>query len=326
MKVIRKSINEINESEKTEIDNFIELNSGLIFHEIKFNEIASEIFNTSLSYFLAYTDNRLDGICPVHSIKRGILSNTYSNNGSFEIPYGGWVFDDKFTNFQSLWNNLPIRINESLTYWSSFMKNIPEKLKKEGQKFQTGLVNLNNSEKELFDNVIHSKRRNMIRKAEKSGITIKKFGTEGLPIYFDFMHDMHKKAELKEPPSNYFKRILDAYYETGNALLMIAFRKEQPFAGVIIIGNKNVMHYWQGASISEVPNFGQGELLQWEVIKWAKNQGTRYYDLCVIEPERLPHIAQFKMGFTKEIMPFYCICKKSFLFRVINKIQNVFTI
>src|ERR1035437_2815428 len=180
MKVIRKSINEISESEKNEINNFIELNEGLIFHETKFNEIASETFNTDFYYFLAFIQLRLVGICPVHSIKRGILINSYSNNGSFEIPYGGWVFDDKFTNFQSLWNNLPIRINESLTYWSSFMKDIPEMLKKEGKKFQTGLVNLNNSEKELFDNVIHSKRRNMIRKAEKSDITIEKYGAEGL--------------------------------------------------------------------------------------------------------------------------------------------------
>jgi lipid II:glycine glycyltransferase (peptidoglycan interpeptide bridge formation enzyme) len=165
----------------------------------------------------------------------------------------------------------------------------------------------------------------MIRKAEKSGITITKFGAEGLPIYFDLVHVMHKKAGLKEPPSNYYKRILDAYYTTGNALLMIAFHIDEPLAGVIIVGNKNVIHYWQGASMSEVPNFGQGELLQWESIKWAKKQEAQYYDLCVIEPERLPHIAQFKMGFSKDLKYFYCITKRTLPFRAINKIQNVFT-
>jgi len=55
-----------------------------------------------------------------------------------------------------------------------------------------------------------------------------------------------------------------------------------------------------------------------------RTKGVQYYDLCVIEPERLPHIAQFKMGFTKELIPFYCISKKSLYFRVINKLQNVF--
>jgi lipid II:glycine glycyltransferase (peptidoglycan interpeptide bridge formation enzyme) len=233
------------------------------------------------------------------------------------------VFDEKKTSIQKLWNNLHLRINESLTYWS-FIKGIPDKLKEEGKSFQTGLINLNDSEKELFENVIHSKRRNMIRKAEKSGIVITKYGSEGFPVYFTLMKDMHRKAGLKEAHSDYYGKILDNYYITGNALLLIAFHEEKPLSGVMLVGNNNVIHYWQGASTKETPNFGQGELLQWEAIKWAKKQEAKYYDLCVIEPERLPHIAQFKMGFLKELLPFYCISKKTFFFKGLNKLQNVF--
>jgi hypothetical protein len=325
MKVIRKSISQLNVNDKLEIDQFINSHEGLIFHSTKFNEIASATFDTDLSYFLAYVDKKMVGICPIHSVKKGLLRITYSNNGSFEIPYGGWVFYDKFTSIQSLWNKLPIRLNESITYWSSFMKGIPEKLKKKGKKFQTGLINLNISEKELFNNVIHSKRRNMIRKAEKTDIIIRKFGDEGLPIYFNLLQGMHKKAGFPHHTLDYYEKILSTYYAIGNALLMIAFHEEKPLAGVILVGNKNVMHYWQGASMSDTPNFGQGELLQWEAIKWTMEQGAMYYDLCVVEPERLPHIALFKMGFTKEILPFYCIHKNRIFFKILNKIQNVFT-
>lgn len=140
------------------------------------------------------------------------------------------------------------------------------------------------------------------------------------------MRDMHKKAGLKEPPLHYYEKILDNYYTIGKALLLIAFYEEEPLSGVIIVGNNNVVHYWQGASRNEAPNLGQGELLQWEAIKWAKNKGAQYYDLCVIEPDRLPRIAQFKMGFTKELIPFYCISKRNFFFKVINKLQHVFNI
>jgi lipid II:glycine glycyltransferase (peptidoglycan interpeptide bridge formation enzyme) len=265
----------------------------------------------------------LVGICPVHSLKSGILNDTYSNNGSFEIPYGGWVFDDKKTSIQKLWNNLHLRINESLTYWS-FIKGIPDKLKMKGKKFQTGVINLNDSEKGLFENVIHSNRRNKIRKAEKSGIVITKYGSEGLRMYFTLMQDMHKKAGLKEPLLNYYTKIFDNYFTKGKALLLIAFHEEKPVSGVMLVGNNNVIHYWQGASMTEAPNFGQGELLQWEAIKWARKQEVQYYDLCVIEPERLPNIAQFKTGFVKELVPFYSISKKNYFFRVINKLQNVF--
>jgi Acetyltransferase (GNAT) domain len=324
MKIIRKFINELSESEKNHIDGFIERNGGLIFHETKFNEIASKTFKSDLSYFLAYSDQNLIGICPVHSIKRGILKNSYSNNGGFEIPYGGWVFNEKITSIEILYENLPISLNESLIYWS-FLNNIPEKLKKQSKQLQTGIVNLNISENELYEKVIHSKRRNMIRKAEKSGVSIEKHGKEGLPIYFNLMHDMHQKAGLKTKPLNYYEDVLNAYSKSGKVILMIAFYEERPLTGIILAGNKNVMHYWQGASANNVPNLGQGELLQWEAIKWAKNTGVKIYDLCVIETERLPHIAKFKMGFTKELILFNCISKKSLHFRVINKLQNVFS-
>jgi len=66
-------------------------------------------------------------------------------------------------------------------------------LSEKSKKFQTGTIDLNNSEKELFENVIHSKRRNMIRKAEKSVVTLTKYGPEGLSIYFYIMRDMQKK-------------------------------------------------------------------------------------------------------------------------------------
>jgi hypothetical protein len=323
LKIIRQNISQLSAKKKKQIDEFVEDNNGLIFHETKFNEIASQTFNTKLAYFLAYEEMRLVGICPIHSIKKGILTITYSNNGSFEIPYGGWVFDAKCTSFQSLWNGTSMNPFESFIYSSSFLDDIPEKIKKVSKKLQTGLVDLGISEEELFNKVVHSKRRNKIRKAEKSGVVIKKHGQEGLPIYYNLMRDMRKKAGLKEKPFAYYEKILKAYVPE-KAMVSIAYLEDKPLAGVMILGNKNVMHYWQGASTSDFPNLGQGEMLQWDAIKWAKNAGAKYYDLCVIEPERLPHIAHFKMGFSKELVPFYCISKKSFLFRVINRMQNVY--
>ena len=84
------------------------------------------------------------------------------------------------------------------------------------------------------------------------------------------------------------------------------------------------MHYWQGTSKNDVKNYGQGELLQWEAIKWAKQNGSKYYDLCVIQKEKLPDIARFKMGFVESIKPFYLVNYKPFAFKVINRISKWF--
>ena len=83
MKVIRKSIDKISESEKTQIDSFIEQNNGLIFHETRFNEIASKCFDTNLSYFLALQKDKLIGLCPVHSIRGKNIYHSYSSPAQF---------------------------------------------------------------------------------------------------------------------------------------------------------------------------------------------------------------------------------------------------
>jgi len=325
MKVIRKSFKNLSEKEKYEIDLFINENNGLIFHETSFNEIANSTFHSELTYFLAYVKAKLVGICPAHSTSKGILDFTFSNNGSYEIPYGGWVYDPEKISFSELWKHMPVGTMESLLYWSSFTNDIQNDVRIRGQQFKTGIINLNLTEDELYTNTIHSKRRNMIRKAEKTGIIVHKYAKDGLSIYYKLMLEMHKKTGLTDIPYEYYENIIDYYGPLNKAIIMIAFFEENPISGLFLVGNKNVIHYWQGASEHNVPNMGQGELLQWEAIKWAKKQGAKYYDLCVIEPKRLPHIAQFKMGFTKEFVSFYCLNRKNFLFKIMNKFQNVFT-
>ena len=119
MRIFRKNISEIDEKQWKNINQFIEENNGLVFHETKFNEIVSESFDTGLSYLLAYKNGKLAGICPLHTIKKGFLKLTYSNPAIFEVPYGGWVFDNKQVSIQELLNKTNPLFNEHLTYWSN---------------------------------------------------------------------------------------------------------------------------------------------------------------------------------------------------------------
>jgi len=327
MKVIRKNISEIDNRERREIDKLIENNCGLIFHEIEFNKIVSESFNTELSYFIAYNNfNKIIGICPLHTIKKGLVKLTYSNPTIFEVPYGGWVFDKSEVSIYELIKQMKIGFNESLIYWSNIQ--IEEDIYKDNIlkifPHQTAIVDLSLEEDTIWKNIIHSKRRNMIRKALKSGINIKSYGVEGFDLYYPLMIDMHNKIGLKSKPNNFYRNALDIYFKKKQTIIFLAEKDNETISGIILIGNKNVMHYWQGASKKGVPNLGQGELLQWEAIKWAKKSGSQYYDLCVVEPERLPYIARFKLSFSKNIVPFYHFSKKPITYRVLSRMQRCF--
>jgi len=208
MRIFRKDILEIDDNQRKNINQFIEENNGLIFHETKFNEIVSESFDTSLSFLLAYKNNKLAGICPMHTIKNGILNLTYSNPAIFEVPYGGWVFDNEQISIQHLLNQINPSFNEHLTYWSNIQikGNSNEYYNLAFSSHQTAVIDLSPDEDTIWEGVINSKRRNMIRKALKSGVKIRSYGAEGFESYYPLMTAMHDKASLKTKPVTYYEK------------------------------------------------------------------------------------------------------------------------
>lgn len=322
MNIIRKNIIEISPELKTQINDFIEQNEGLVFHATSINEIASNFFKHELSYFLAYENEKLIAVCPVTSKKTGLLTQSHSSNGSFEILYGGWVFDKAKTNAEKLYSQKKQGVLESLSFSPSFLGLGSAQKGDEDTPYMTGIIDLSLSKDEIWTSYVSSKRRNMIRKAEKSGVEIKNFGVEGLPVYFELNKVMREKVGIKINPIEFYYDLLKPLFP-NRALISIAYTENIPVSGLILIGNKNVMHYWQGASLSN-NNLGQGELLQWNAIQWAKEQGSKYYDLGIIEPKRLPSIAQFKMGFTKNFVQLEAVLHRKLIFKVINKLSKVF--
>ncbi len=328
MKIVRTTISDLTEEKQKSINEFIEKNCGLVFHEPDFNKIVSEFSGSQFNYLLAYDSyGEMIGICPVHTLKRGFLKFSYSNPTSFEVPYGGWVFNKNRTNIKELIKNMKLSPNESLTYCSNIQihgddyKNISNY---HSIPRQTAVIDLSLREQTIWNDVIHSKRRNMIRKALKSGLKIKIFGPEGFDIYYKLMVDTHQRIGFKSMPKDYYFRIFDLYFKKKKAAIFIAEKSGQAIAGLVLIGNRNVMHYWQGASKGEVPNLGQGELLQWETIRWAKNNECCYYDLCIVEPKRLPNIAKFKLGFSRELIKTIEFVIKPVVFRMFNKLYKIF--
>jgi lipid II:glycine glycyltransferase (peptidoglycan interpeptide bridge formation enzyme) len=93
---------------------------------------------------------------------------------------------------------------------------------------------------------------------------------------------------------------------------------------VVISYDKDYSIYWLGFSSENVPNLGQGELLQWEAIKRMKNYGCKYYDLCYIEKDRLPHIYRFKKGFSKNEIEVGTSNKRPISYKIINRINKIF--
>ncbi len=324
MRIVRKRLCDLSSNDIEEIGSFLNSHLSTVFHEPDFNKIVEEAFNTEFSYYLAYNDKgELIALCPQHSIKNGILTRTYSNPAIYEVPYGGWIYDITKVSFPKLINQKRISFNESLTYWS-IPQIVNDDYKELQQKriFQTAIIDLNLSEDAIFDNCLSANKRSRIRRAMRKGVCVKMGGIEYFEEFYKTFIAMKGKTGLTKYPKEYYQKIIEHYSHTNKCKIFLSEINHTLLSGIVTIGNKYLIHYWLGGMLDINKNLYQNDYIHWEAIKWAKESGSRYYDLCVVEPERLPNIARFKLGFSKRIVPFYCITKRKIGYRAISRIKR----
>lgn len=300
------------------VEDFLKYNSSAPTHWPDWNLIISKHYGTDFYYFAAYEDAELIGICPIHSVKKGITNILQSGQFHY-IPYGGWIFNKK-TVVDDLY--FPIHYNEALTGFAlPGIKRFAAdwQLKKNSKLSLTLCIDLEKDVDWLWMNDIDAKRRNMIRKAKNNKLRTEVVGKGNFSDFYNLYHHANERNGLTSMSSACLSELFIA---TANVsfLGMLAKQGERSLSAIAVVYDKDFALYWLGAGTSDSPNLGQGELLQWEAINYAKKMGCKIYDLCFIEKERLPAIYEFKKGFAKSEYPIAQFAIKPLGYRVLNKL------
>ena len=298
-------------------EEFLKQNFSSPTHWPDWNVLVAKYYHTKFYYWGYFENITLVGVYPVHELKyKKVLKQTYS--GQFHmIPNGGWIFSKKTSLnmgiFPAKWNNLQEVFTLPILPEFNLQTGEAGKFKK------TLVVDLDDTIDDIWMNSIHSKRRNMIRKAQKAGVTIERVTNESdLEDFYCLYTEASARFTGNPMTLEFFKEL---FFTSINIKLDIYMAKldGRQIANVGVISDKNYSLYWLGNNVGDVPNIGQGELLQWHTIQQMKEKGCKYYDLCYIEPEKLPHIYKFKKGFSKTEVSICCFSKKSLFFKIINK-------
>lgn len=328
MKIIRKFINELSDIEKKEVDAFIEANEGTIFHETKFNDVASDVFKTKPFYFVAYSQGSMVGICPVHVLRKGILRQLFSSLSSNEVPYGGWVYDRNETSIEALLDNTKIRFNEGLFYWSTIQRSGNGYLnmgKYLIRRYNTVILSLDSPLEKIYEISFKAKQRNKIKRAQKLGIYVESINYADIDQFVDLSFEMKNHKGIPFGLPEFYKKVIEIYKIENKVVCLAAKYNDKYISSMILVANRNYTIAWVAGRKADLPNnLYQNELLWWESIRWAKRFGSRWLDLCGLDEVNLPNLARIKLSFSKEIVPFYFLTRKKLLFRIINRIQNAF--
>lgn len=166
----------------------------------------------------------------------------------------------------------------------------------------TSFLILNKEPKEMLANM-HQKTRYNIMLASKKEVRVEILAkTEDLEIFLNLNKKTANRQNITTHANNYYSLLWQTLLEHKTGKLFVAYYDNKPVAANLIIFWENTATYLHGASDYEYRQTMAPYLLQWEAIKFAKEQGFKYYDFWGIAPEdnSKPNwngFTRFKKGF-----------------------------
>lgn len=172
--------------------------------------------------------------------------------------------------------------------------------------FGTHIIDLNQPEEVLMQNM-HSKHRNVVKRAEKDGVEIKIGGKELLNDYVRLETATWARSEKNSNGFEYYEQIVEAL--DGNVDVSVAYFNGEPQSGAITYWGNTEAYYMFGANIDN-PHIGSGNLLQWKLLCLYKSRGVQKYNFvgCRIgedEDSKYHGIQRFKERFGGELVEGY---------------------
>lgn len=174
----------------------------------------------------------------------------------------------------------------------------------------------------IWDNII-SKNRNMIRKAEKNGVTV----TMGMePEQFASFKKLYDATMHKDNAEAYYY-FGDAFYESvrlelaEHAQVFLASYEGKPIAGSIMIYANGKLNYHFSGSDWEYRTLAPTNLILYQAALWGSSQGFQTFHLGGGLGSQEDSLYKFKRAFYKGDPKQFAIGRKIFLPLVYDKLN-----
>jgi len=170
----------------------------------------------------------------------------------------------------------------------------------------TLMVDLSLPEKELLARM-KGKTRYNVRLAARKGVEVTEPEfEEGWETFYEWMRatSERKAGYVLRRSRDYLYSVMRYMYDAGRGRLFFAEHEGTPLAGMYVFAFGEKYWYMYGALSEKKRNFKPNYLLQWEVMRWAKQRGLTHYDMVGVpkledldESNSLWSVYKFKEGF-----------------------------
>jgi lipid II:glycine glycyltransferase (peptidoglycan interpeptide bridge formation enzyme) len=174
--------------------------------------------------------------------------------------------------------NCPAIIEQQLTH-AGFAK----------RPWGTYIIDLQKPEEELWE-AVEKEARKVIKKTMLAGCTVRRVSTEDeLKAYWELVRDSRKQLGLGLAAYKYtlaqWRTLHPEHYE-----VFLVYHHDTLIAGMgVIFTQDHMVEVMAGRSeYSKEQKLYPNDVLKWEIIKWGREHGIRYYDLAGFNPNAAP--------------------------------------
>lgn len=309
---------------------------GTMFHTWKWLKIMERNAKIKLYPFMVYKDTTIIGIYPIFLHKKSFVNIAYSPILTSYVLYLGPVIhnyenlkqDKRETTFLQMQEEIDrflfselkckyVRISSSPGLfdcrpfkWCGY---IPEPR-------YTYRINLSKGPDYIWER-FDRKLRVDINRALREGIEVEEGNKDDLAFIHSSIHRRFREQGIKAVDN--YKYLLDLYeefYPKGMMKIFIAKFKGKRVAGVIYLLYNNIIYLWEGITKIDLKGIAPNDMIQWNVIKWACNNGFDSYE--IMEGGYIRRLRNFKSKYNPEPMIWFTSVKySSNIYRALSAIH-----
>ena len=147
--------------------------------------------------------------------------------------------------------------------------------------------------------------RNHIRKAEKSGVTIRELKRDELSSFKQITESTSARRGFTDRPLSYYESMYDLFHDQGEVKFLIAeVENTSPIvlsAAMFMLYGDEIIYLFSGSDEKYMKEYNAQYLIQWHMIKYAAEHKFRRYNFYGIsglpKDGELDGIYEFKKGF-----------------------------
>lgn len=169
------------------------------------------------------------------------------------------------------------------------------------QPLRTIVLDIQPDEETLLGQMKEKWRYNL-RLAARKGVQVRAAQSlEELDSWYSLLETTGVRDAFGIHTRDYYRKVWEIFVPRGQARLFLAYAQEELLAGIFVTRLGHEAIYLYGASSNARRNLMPNYLLQWEAIRWARQNGARVYDFWGIpatdEPdEAMAGVYRFKSG------------------------------